>query len=431
MLSVYTSQLNASVNELYHAYKIHHEEALAKIDSLRTFAFVVLIAIGLLISMIIAWSITIRIRKLSDFMNKYVESGFRIRSRFVPDNSKDEIADLYKNFQVLEDEITVQFEKYKLKVGKRTEEILRQKSEIEKQNALIHEKNDELTKQKNVLDFQNHHILDSLKAGKELQKAFYPHPEKLTGLLGNFHLRFDPLDIVSGDFYWAEQTENGLYIAVADCTGHGAHGALMSINGINLLNQAIKDKELVHPCEILNYLSEKIHQQFKHEDFQKHSIDIAIVRIHTNQLYFAGAQRSILLISNGEMIELNGDRRPLGWFSKNELYAFTGQTISVNPSDTLVMYTDGITDQFGGPDRSQGGKKFMKSHFTALVKKAAGFAPGELFELLSESYDNWKKDGDQTDDVTLLVFNLEHVVNRFTLSKGMHQVKHQSNKEIA
>src|SRR5262249_23150712 len=112
MLSIYTTQLNSSVTQLYVAYREHHKEMLARVDSLRTFAFVVMIGIGLLISTIIAYSITVRLRRLSDFMNKYVESKFKVRSRFEPDNSKDEIAGLVKNFQVLENEITVQFEKY-------------------------------------------------------------------------------------------------------------------------------------------------------------------------------------------------------------------------------------------------------------------------------------------------------------------------------
>ncbi|HLP13096.1 MAG TPA: SpoIIE family protein phosphatase [Flavobacteriales bacterium] len=428
MLNIYTSQLNKTVAGLYDAYKEHHKEMLAKIDSLRIFAFVVLISVGLLISMVIAYSITIRLRKLSDFMNKYVESKFKIRSRFEPDNSQDEIAGLVKNFQVLENEITVQFEKYKVKVGLRTEEILKQKSEIEKQNAVIAEKNEELTKQKNVLDFQNHHILESLKAAKELQKAFFPHELKLKNLVGEYYLKFEPLDIVSGDFYWAEETPNGLYIAVGDCTGHGAHGALMSINGISLLNQAIFDKELVHPHEILNYLSSQIHHQFKHEDFLKHSFDIAIVRIAEGELYFAGAQRNIFIIQDQNMVEIAGDRRPLGWKTNNELYTFNGHTLPVKPNDTIIMYTDGLTDQFGGPDKFNP-KKFRKTHFTELINRSAVLSAKTIFELVNESFDTWKSDYDQTDDVSLLVFTLKSVV-RSSKQKRMQQIKLLDKQKI-
>ncbi|HYG50261.1 MAG TPA: SpoIIE family protein phosphatase [Flavobacteriales bacterium] len=428
LLSIYTFQLNGSVTDLYNAYREHHKEMLGKIDSLRTFAFVVLISLGLLISTIIAYSITIRLRRLSDFMNRYVESKFKIRSRFEPDTSKDEIAGLVKNFQVLENEITVQFEKYKIKVAQRTEEILKQKSEIEKQNSVIAEKNEELTRQKNILDFQNHHILDSLKAAKELQKAFFPSETKLKKLIGDYHLKFEPLDIVSGDFYWAEETANGLYIAVGDCTGHGAHGALMSINGISLLNQALRDKELVNPQEILNYLSAQIFQQFRHEDFLRHSIDIAIIRIAEGELHFAGAQRNIFIIQDKKMIELEGDRRPLGWITRNELYVFKGHSVPVKPNDTIIMYTDGLTDQFGGPDKYNL-KKFKKTHFAELIRHSAALSSGNIFDLVSESYDSWKDDTNQTDDVSLLIFTLKEVIQKPAM-KPMRQLKIQTKQQV-
>lgn len=412
LLNIYTSQLNYSVNNLYKEYKDIHKDSLLKIEYLRVFATVILILIAIIISALISSSITVRVRKLSDFMNKYVANKFRIQSRFEPDLNNDEISALIKNFKILEDEITVEFEKYKVRVASRTEEIISQKTEIEKQNAIIAEKNEELIKQKNVLDFQNHHILDSLKAAKELQKTFFPSNEKLNKLLGNFHLRFEPLDIVSGDFYWVEQNENGLYIAVADCTGHGAHGALMSINGIHLLNHAIRDKKIKHTDEVLNYLSEKIHTQFyTGEDSLKHTLDIALIRIDNLQLEFAGAQRDVTIVKNEELVELSGDRRPLGWSVKNKLHQFTAQKINLSTKDIIVMYTDGITDQFGGLNN----KKFKKAPFLELLKKASVFEFNEFCEVVSETFDNWKDDTNQTDDITFLAIKAEAIVNNAEL----------------
>lgn len=408
VLYVYNSQLNYSVKELYRDYKRYHEEMLTKINHLQYFATVMLILIGLIISLIMAYSITVRLRALSDFMNKYVESKFKIRSRFDPVNGRDEISHLIRNFQVLENEITVQFEKYKAKVVVRTEEILKQKYEIEKQNSIIADKNLELTHQRNVLDFQNHHIIDSLKAAKELQRAFFPKPAKLKAILGDYFLKFEPLDIVSGDFYWVEKTENGIYLAVADCTGHGAHGALMSINGLNLLNHALLEKKLIEPYEILNYISGKIKEQFNSgENYIRNSIDVAIVRLQHNQLFFAGAQRNAYIVRPTGLVELKGDRRPLGWTLNEQLYRFSGQTVSLLDGDKLVLFTDGITDQFGGPDN----KKFKSAHFTGLLKRALRFDSKDLFELLNNSYLSWKGQNDQTDDVLMLILPYIHKEN--------------------
>jgi sigma-B regulation protein RsbU (phosphoserine phosphatase) len=423
MLNIYTSQLNYSVNNLYKEYKTFHKEALTKLTYLQTFVTVILLMLAFLISIMIATSLTGRIRKLSAFMNKYVENQFKIKSRFEPDMNKDEISDLVHNFKVLEDEITVQFEKYKVKVATRTEEIIAQKNEIEKQNSIIEIKNEELTKQKNVLDFQNHHIIDSLRAAKELQKMFFPGNNKLNEILGDFYLKFEPLDIVSGDFYWIERTKNGIYLAIADCTGHGAHGALMSINGINLLNHAIFDKGLVQPGEILNYLSEKIYKQFSSEEDIKNTIDIALVRIDNSEVHFSGAQRDVLILRDSEIIELSGNRRPLGWIVKNELHQFNTVSMSLEKQDTLILFTDGVTDQFGGLNH----KKFKKSNLIDLIKKSSAFSFEELCEIVSESFDSWKNNTNQTDDVTFFAFKYESV--KIENEKRPKKVKQLSAKQ--
>lgn len=424
VLNIYTSQLNYSVNNLYKEYKAFHKESLVKLTYLQLFVTIVLLFIALLLSIMISSSITGRVRKLSAFMNKYVDNQFRIRSRFEPDVNKDEISDLVKNFKVLEDEITVQFEKYKVKVATRTEEIIAQKTEIEKQNSIIATKNEELTKQKNVLNFQNTHILDSLKAAKELQKLFFPSNDKLNQLLGNFYLKFEPLDIVSGDFYWIEKNENGIYLAVADCTGHGAHGALMSVNGINLLNQAIFDKGLVQPGEILNYLSEKLHQQFSTtKDQLKHTIDIALVRIDDSQLHYAGAQRDIIILRDSEPIELSGNRRPLGWWIENELQQFNTVSLNLLKQDTIIMYTDGLTDQFGGLTN----KKFKKTNFLELIKRASDFSFEEFCEVISDSFDSWKNNTDQTDDVCMIIFQNNDIIN---LNRNVAKISQVRIKQV-
>jgi len=404
MLSIYTSQLHTSVTDLYAAFKRYHQDMISRIDKLSIFATVVLFIVATIMSLLISSSITNRVRKLSVFMNRYVESKFRLRSRFEPDYNKDEITELVKNFEILEHEITVQFEKYKNKVETRTEEILKQKTEIEKQKVIIEEKNVELTKQRNVLDFQNQHILESLKAAHGLQKHFFPSEEKMRHILGKYHFRFEPLDIVSGDFYWVETNEHGIYIALADCTGHGAHGALMSINGINMLNHALKEKQLVQPYDILNYMSEKVYQQFgSKDDFPRNTLDIALIRIHKGKLYFAGAQQDILIIKSKEVIKLMGDRRPLGWTTGDELYRFAGQFISVEAGDRIVLFTDGITDQFGGLSN----KKFKKSHFFGLIEQSVAFKTNDLFEVVNDSFDNWCNGYAQTDDVSLLMLELD------------------------
>lgn len=426
MLNMYSSQLLSSINGLSASFKEYQKRMVQKIDYLSVFALIVFILSALLIGIIIANSITNRVRTLSNFMNHYVSSKFKARSRFEPDHRNDEISTLIKNFEILENEITVQFEKYKYKVNLRTEEILKQKTEIEKQHAIIALKNEELVNQNRLVDFQNHHILQSLKAAKELQRLFFPSNELMKETFDQYYLKFDPLDIVSGDFYWCHENEHGIYIAVADCTGHGAHGALMSIHGINLLNLAVKELKLVQPNQILNYLSEQIYDQFTQAENIQHTMDMALVRINSNKLFFAGANRNILLLNGGELQELKGDRKALAHSKNGNLFQFKLSECAITVGMRLIMYTDGLTDQFGGYRN----KKFKKSYLEELLRQSASFSTAELFEVVHESYESWKQQTEQTDDLTLFILELHEELllrcqrNRHQYADRFNQFRH-------
>src|SRR5690606_4289614 len=104
--------------------------------------------------------------------------------------------DLAENERVLEQ-----------KVIERTEEVVRQKSEIESKN--------------NELEILYKQVTDSIHYAKRIQDAILPPNSTLKNLLPESFVLFKPKDIVSGDFYWVEKKDNLVYFAAVDCTGHG------------------------------------------------------------------------------------------------------------------------------------------------------------------------------------------------------------------
>ena len=63
-----------------------------------------------------------------------------------------------------------------------------------------------------------------------------------------------PKDVLSGDFYWFGERKNKVFIAVADCTGHGVRGAMLSISGHSLLNRFFFEEKRTEVDLILNRL---------------------------------------------------------------------------------------------------------------------------------------------------------------------------------
>ncbi len=259
-----------------------------------------------------------------------------------------------------------------------------------------------ITEQKNVIEEKNKDILDSIQYAQRIQSALLPGKSNLQFLFPDSTLYFKPKDIVSGDFFWIFQNENYRFAAVGDCTGHGVPGALMSVLGINLLHEIVENKGILDPAEILNELRSGIIAAFDKEgksSEHKDGMDISLVRIEqkTNKYVFAAANNSLYHISGKELEERLADRQPVG-YSHNPI-PFTQQEFSFRQGDSLVLFTDGFADQFGGPKN----KKFRYKPFKELLLE---YLDDDLETRLSENFESWRGNLEQVDDICVFGIRL-------------------------
>lgn len=282
---------------------------------------------------------------------------------------------------------------------KRLEEVNTLKEEqnvkLERQVA---ERTEEIRKQADTLTEQNTEIINSINYAKRLQDAILPSDSALKSALGNPAVLYLPKDIVSGDFYWLENTEKHVYFAVADCTGHGVPGALVSVVGYNALNRCVRELKLTDPAEILDNLTKMVEETFsKEKTTVSDGMDIALcVWDKKDCLHFAGAFNPLYLIRNQELIEIKGDKQPIGKFIKRD--PFQSHEIKVLVGDAIYLFSDGYADQFGGPK----GKKLKYSRFKEYLLELNH----ENGEILSNSLEkrirDWQGEEDQIDDICVM-----------------------------
>ena len=263
------------------------------------------------------------------------------------------------------------------------------------------ESNKMLGDKNSQIEHQQKEIVDSITYAKRIQDATLGSIDRIKEFYVNASLLFQPKDILSGDFYWFTKKENKFMFAVADCTGHGVPGAMMSMIGNNALNEAIKETAK-KPSEILYHLSNYVYENFSHTDSEiKDSMDIAFCSLdtNTNELEFAGALNSMLICKeNGEIIEIKGDKAYIG--QKESSYKDT--KIQLSKNDCVYIMSDGYCDQFGGKDD----KKFKISNLKAKIKEIHGLSSDEQIENLKMVINDWKKNTEQTDDISLLVVRI-------------------------
>jgi serine phosphatase RsbU (regulator of sigma subunit) len=259
-----------------------------------------------------------------------------------------------------------------------------------------------ISEQKTIVDIKNQEIIDSINYAKTIQEALIPTQEELTTCFTDSFILFRPKDIVSGDFYWMTKSGNAIYIAVADCTGHGVPGAFMSMMGITFLNELINEKEMDNTGDILDLLRIKVINTLNKntaEQNKRDGMDIALCRIDMakKQLSFSGANNGLYLLRSGALTEYKGNKQPVGLHSGPAGH-FEEQCIELKKDDKIYLFTDGFPDQFGGPK----GKKFKYKQLEDILISTSEKTLGEQSKVLAEKFDTWKGNLEQIDDVTLI-----------------------------
>ncbi len=257
-------------------------------------------------------------------------------------------------------------------------------------------------KMKNILMQKNKDITSSITYAKRIQQAILPSDKLVKQLFPESFILYEPKDIVSGDFYWVAQWGDAVMFAAVDCTGHGVPGAFMSIVGQNLLNQAVNEHGLSKPGLVLNALNKGVSRTLNHyqESDIKDGMDIALCSLDRNKmlLEFAGANNPVWIFRGNELIEIKGDKFPIGSFLDKTFQNFKNTEMEVYEGDIIYIFTDGYADQFGGDK----GKKFKYKNLKKIVLENKNKTMLEQKEIISKELKEWKGNIEQVDDILII-----------------------------
>jgi len=293
-------------------------------------------------------------------------------------------------------------------IRQKNEELLTQNEEITAQRDQIEQQNEEIQAQRDVALRQQEEIRDNLMYARRIQQALLPPADLINQLLPNHFILNRPKDIVSGDFYWISQNRFKTVIAVADCTGHGISGAMMSMLGTAFLNEIINKNDITNSSQILEQLRERVitslHQEISNNiEYSRDGMDIAvcIIDIVDNTLEYSGANNSLYLIRENELIELKADKMPIGIHEFCSV-PFTTHKTEIKSGDSIYLFSDGFPDQFGGNN----GKKLKYSKFKEILQSLEFVDITKRGLTLNQFFNGWKGDLEQIDDVLVVGFKI-------------------------
>ncbi len=244
-------------------------------------------------------------------------------------------------------------------------------------------------------------LIASIAYTQRLQQAFIPTQSAFKEELPNSFILNNPKEMVSGDFYWIKKVGTHIYFSVADCTGHGVPGAMVSAICVNALNMAMASLENPSPNEVLSYARESILEVFKcsQTGIIKDGMDISLCKLNTStlELEWSGANNPLWMVSSDlSFYEIKPDKQSVGYCSEFNL--FTNHKLQLRKNDMLYLFSDGYADQFGGSRN----KKIKRKAFKQLLIENSQTSVSSQELMLSKYFDTWKGNYDQIDDVCVV-----------------------------
>jgi len=270
------------------------------------------------------------------------------------------------------------------------------KSKI-KTNEMLLQKNKEISSQKKQID-------DSINYSKNIQKAFLPNLNLFLNKYPNSFVFHSPKDKVSGDFLWFKEVGDFLYVAVADCTGHGVPGALMSIVCNEILDASIDFKNEISPDDILQKILMSFSKRLTNDSEFIGGMDISLIQIDKKNkiVKHAGARNSAIIITQNKLQEYKGSRFSIGYKEVgNSKTNINLNTFTITPGSFLYLFSDGFPDQKGG----EYGKKYFMENFRNFLLQIHSLPINKQQEQINVELNKWKMNFPQGDDI--FIFGLD------------------------
>ena len=244
----------------------------------------------------------------------------------------------------------------------------------------------------------------SYNYARYIQKTFLPDNLFVRECFPDSFVLYKPKDIVGGDFYFFSHTDDMVVFAVADCTGHGIPGALLSTIGYGITDQAVNELNITKPSAILQHMYSRVHRFLrwdKDETGLSDDMDIVMCRLDlkSNILAYSSVRIPFYRVSNGNIIEYSPKNYTTHDLEKGK-HEFLSDTVRLKHGDTIYLCSDGYADQFGGP----GHKKYQRARFKSFLMGIQEFSMTEQSDRLYEEIEKWRdaNEEDQTDDILVI-----------------------------
>ena len=287
---------------------------------------------------------------------------------------------------------------------KQTELIEEQNTRLE---AMVQERTEELSAKHEL-------VVSSVNYASRLQRGQLPRPIRLEGRFKSFASLWEPRDTIGGDLYWVSSSQHPepFVLAVADCTGHGVPGAMLSLLVSNSLERIYANDTLEDPASALKSLDHFVRTGLNQDRADAESddgCDAAILKIdrRLQRIEYAGAKIDLFHVSDHVVHRYGAKRISLGYKDGLQQHQMPqAQLIHYKSGDVFAIVTDGLTDQVGGAESARAPVSFGYRRLERILLDNCDHTAEHITNTLKRQFEQWQGTNKRRDDVTVLVFKL-------------------------
>jgi len=301
----------------------------------------------------------------------------------------------YDKLHLLANSLDKTVKKRTIELKENVEELQATKEELIQQNKQLHTLYENIEDQKKHIEKIHGDLNQSIQVTKTIQESLLNKNNIIESCVDEYFVFYRPKDMVSGDFYYMNKINNNLIFTVADCTGHGVSGGFLMALSISYLHEIVKIKHVDNTTKAVEMLRNRFNDLGLGIHFGC-DIALCVIDIEKNIIQYAGAFIPLIIIRDKKILEFKANRFPASTYVTED--DFKNHEIVLEDNDIIYLFTDGFADQFGG----ENDRKFTGKRFKDLLIEIHSKPMQEQKEILTKTFDNWKKYGEQVDDVTIL-----------------------------
>ena len=246
---------------------------------------------------------------------------------------------------------------------------------------------------------QNERMENELYIANAIQSAMLPRvfPPFLDRLDLNVYGIVDPAKEVGGDLYDFYVRHDKLFFCVGDVSGKGVPAALVMAMTRSLFRSITSHEE--DAAKIMKLMNNAISDQNEQNMFI--TLFLGVLDIKTGVVDYCNAGHNAPMFkTSAGWHKANVDANlPLGVMSG---YEFKSQQISIQPNDTVLLYTDGLTEA-----ENQLHEQFGEERTLNLLSSLRNSRPRYIVEQMKAEVENFVNGAEQSDDLTMLAIRFQ------------------------